>query len=127
MKYKKPSVNGGETVPSAPAHTLLALEQSAQVMHMSQYQHCDRMRQIDTPKTGCLASSEEDVSVGQALFTRPEAAKIAGISISTLDRLVKAGQVPYKRIRGRVLFPKGRFIAWCSTDQMWIGSMGVAA
>lgn len=63
----------------------------------------------------------------RAFFTRSEAAKVAGVSISTLDRMVKAGQVPFKRIRGRVLFPKRKFIAWCSTDQMWIDSMGVAA
>jgi excisionase family DNA binding protein len=64
---------------------------------------------------------------GRAFFTRQEAAKVAGLSVSTLDRLVKAGEVPFKRVRRRVLFPKAEFIAWCASDQRWLGSMGVAA
>jgi excisionase family DNA binding protein len=62
----------------------------------------------------------------RVFFTRREAAGVAGVSVSTLDRLVKAGQVPYKRVRRRVLFPKSDFIAWCVSDQGWSDSMGVA-
>ena len=116
MKNAKTNTESGEAVPSVPDATLLNVKQLAQVLHMS-----------DLSKGGSLASTSNAVVVGQAFFTRPEAAKIAGVSISTLDRMVKAGEVPFRRIRGRVLFPKGKFIAWCSTDQMWIESMGVAA
>lgn len=68
-----------------------------------------------------------DSSSVRAFFTRHEAARIAGVSVSTLDRLVRDGHVPFKRIRGRVLFPKRKFIVWCASDQLWIDSMGVAA
>jgi excisionase family DNA binding protein len=72
--------------------------------------------------------SESGGSLGvRAFFTRHEAARIAGVSVSTLDRLVRDGHVPFKRIRGRVLFPKRRFIVWCTSDQLWIDSMVVAA
>ena len=47
-------------------------------------------------------------------FTRIEAAKIARISPSTLDRKTPAGEVPCKRIGRRVLFPKAAFLAWCA-------------
>ena len=47
-------------------------------------------------------------------FTRIEAAKIARISPSTLDRKNRAGEVPCKRIGRRVLFPKAAFLAWCA-------------
>ncbi len=60
-------------------------------------------------------------------FTRHEAAMVAGVSVSTLDRLVKDGQVPVKRVRGRVLLLKTKFIAWCATDRAAKGSIGVAA
>jgi excisionase family DNA binding protein len=56
-------------------------------------------------------------------FTRIEAAKIARISPSTLDRKTRAGEVPCKRIGRRVLFPKAAFLAWCATPDVG-GSAG---
>ncbi len=114
MRNEKYNLEMSEAVPSASVATLLTVEQLAQILHMAH-------------KGGSPASAGMAVSVGQAFFTRREAAKIAGVSVSTLDRMVKAGEVPFRRIRGRVLFPKGKFIAWCSSDQMWIDSMGMAA
>ena len=54
-------------------------------------------------------------SVTSALLSRHEAAKVAGISLSTLDRQTKAGRIPCKRIGGRVLYPRGPFLAWCDS------------
>jgi excisionase family DNA binding protein len=53
--------------------------------------------------------------ISPSCFTRQEAAKVAGVSLSTLDRETKAGRIPFKRIRGRVLYPKGPFLAWCES------------
>jgi len=38
----------------------------------------------------------------------------AGISVSTLDRLVKEGGVPKKLVRGNNKFPKIAFDLWCN-------------
>jgi excisionase family DNA binding protein len=62
-----------------------------------------------------------------AFFTRAEAAEVAGIGLSTLDRCIKDGHVPHKRIRGRVLIPRGPFIAWCDLCTSSNTSTGVAA
>ncbi len=56
-------------------------------------------------------------------FTRTEAAKIARISESTLDRKNRAGEIPCKRMGRRVLFPKAAFLAWCATPDVG-GSAG---
>ncbi len=60
-------------------------------------------------------------------FTRKEAAKVAGISLSTLDRETKANRIPHKRVRGCVRYPKTEFIKWCSAGDNWADGMGVAA
>jgi excisionase family DNA binding protein len=53
--------------------------------------------------------------ISPSCFTRREAAEVAGVSLSTLDRETKAGRIPFKRIRGRVLYPKAPFLAWCES------------
>ena len=60
-------------------------------------------------------------------FTRREAAKVAGISLSTLDRETKANRIPHKRVRDRVLYPKAAFIKWCSLGDSGTAGMEVAA
>jgi excisionase family DNA binding protein len=74
-------------------------------------------------------SSPHSHPVGEqpAFFTRAEAAEVAGISLSTLDRCIKDGQIPHKRLRGRVLIPRGPFIAWCDSCTASNTPMGVAA
>jgi excisionase family DNA binding protein len=47
-------------------------------------------------------------------YSRKEAAERAGISVSTLDRLVKEGGVPKKLVRGNNKFPKIAFDLWCN-------------
>lgn len=47
-------------------------------------------------------------------YTRKEAAETAGISIPTLDRLVKEGGVPMKLVRKTIKFPKIAFDLWCN-------------
>ena len=70
---------------------------------------------------------QSDSDLPRLFFTRLEAAKVAGISLSTLDRETKANRIPHKRIRGRVLYPKPVFIKWCSCGDGWLDGMGVAA
>jgi excisionase family DNA binding protein len=60
-------------------------------------------------------------------FTRLEAAQVAGISLSTLDRETKANRIPCKRVRGRVLYPKSDFMTWCSAGGDWMDGAGAAA
>ena len=62
----------------------------------------------------CTTHLDAQISTS-ALFSRHEAAKVAGISLSTLDRQTKAGRIPCKRIGGRVLYPRGPFLAWCES------------
>jgi excisionase family DNA binding protein len=67
------------------------------------------------PMTHALATSSDAQMFTPALLSRHEAAKVAGISLSTLDRHTKAGKIPCKRIGGRVLYPRGPFMAWCES------------
>jgi len=60
-------------------------------------------------------------------LTRPEAATFARVCLSTLDREIKAGKFPHKRIRGRVLIPRGPFEDWCKSTDERLDSMGEAA
>lgn len=60
-------------------------------------------------------------------FTRKEAAKVAGFSVSTLDRETKANRIPHKRVRGCVRYPKAEFIKWCSSGDSGTAGMEVAA
>ena len=41
------------------------------------------------------------------LLTKRQAAKILNVSVATLDRMVKSGEVPAKKVIGRVLFRRG--------------------
>ena len=74
-----------------------------------------------------VTASELSPEVRRLFLTRREAAKVAGISLSTLDRATKANRIPHKRVRGRVLYPKSEFIKWCCGGDGWLEAMGVAA
>ena len=74
-----------------------------------------------------VSTSDSSPDLPRLFFTRLEAAKVAGVSLSTLDRETKANRVPHKRVRGRVLYPKSEFIKWCSGGDGWLDGMGVAA
>jgi excisionase family DNA binding protein len=72
----------------------------------------------DMKTTNNYSSDSDDL-----FFTRIEAAKVARISKSTLDRKNHAGEIPCKRMGRRVLFPKAAFLAWCATPDVG-GSAG---
>ncbi len=56
-----------------------------------------------------------DSREGSDLFlNRREAAVLARVGISTIDRGIRDGEIPHKRIRRRVLIPKRQFIDWCN-------------
>ena len=72
-------------------------------------------------------SENYDPDLTPLFFTRKQAAQVAGLGLSTLDRETKAGRIPHKRIRGRVLYPKAEFIKWCSAGGAWMAGIGIAA
>lgn len=43
---------------------------------------------------------------------RIAAAKILGISVPTLDRLLSKNELPYRKVGGRVIFLKNELYAW---------------
>ncbi|ODA34948.1 helix-turn-helix domain-containing protein [Planctopirus hydrillae] len=43
---------------------------------------------------------------------RVEAAKMLGLSLATIDRLVKAGSIPHRKIGRRVLFCRETLLKW---------------
>jgi excisionase family DNA binding protein len=67
------------------------------------------------------------VSLSGLFLTRQEAAEVAGTALSTVDRCIRDGELPHKRIRGRVLIPKAAFLRWCGETNLDSGLMGVAA
>ncbi len=55
-----------------------------------------------------------EVRVERATYTAHEAALLAGVSADTLYRMCKdeTSDIPHRRIRGRLVFPKHRFASW---------------
>jgi excisionase family DNA binding protein len=47
-------------------------------------------------------------------LTREEAARLARVSLASLDRAVARGEVPTKCIGRRRLFPRLAFVEWCN-------------
>ncbi|ADG66834.1 DNA binding domain protein, excisionase family [Planctopirus limnophila DSM 3776] len=43
---------------------------------------------------------------------RVQAARLLGLSLATLDRLVKRGEVPHRKIGRRVLFCRETLVKW---------------
>jgi excisionase family DNA binding protein len=72
-------------------------------------------------------NNQQQPELPRLSYTRREAAKVAGISLSTLDRETKANRIPHKRVRDRVLYPKAAFIKWCSSGDSGTAGMEVAA
>lgn len=77
--------------------------------------------------TSTTISYDQFPDPARLFFTRLEAAKVAGFSVSTLYRETKANRIPHKRVRGRVLYPKLEFIKWCSEGLNGMEALGVAA
>jgi excisionase family DNA binding protein len=48
----------------------------------------------------------------KSFLSRREAADYLGVSLSTIDRLLRVGAIPFVRIRGRVCVPKDRIDGW---------------
>ena len=48
------------------------------------------------------------------LLSRERAAEMAGISLRTLDNLIRDGEVQVRRIKGRCLIPRPQFVEFCT-------------
>lgn len=65
------------------------------------------------------------------ILSRREACKFLGISITTLDLLVKEGSVPFKKIgknksrRARVMFSRERLLIWMTSHEKNMEDPGV--
>ena len=45
-------------------------------------------------------------------YSAAEAAEALGVSEATIYRMAAAGEIPSRRLRGRVVFPKAALDAW---------------
>lgn len=56
---------------------------------------------------------------------KPSAAKVIGVSVRSLERLVKLGKVPHVRVLGRVVFHASTLDEWLRSQA--IASVGTAS
>lgn len=45
-------------------------------------------------------------------YSASEAAAVLGVSTSTIYRMVAAGEIPTRRLRGRIVIPKAALQRW---------------
>jgi len=50
-------------------------------------------------------------------LSREEAARFLGISVRLLDSLVRAGEVPSRKISGRRIFVRSKLIEWLEAEE----------
>ena len=70
-----------------------------------------RLEGIESMLQQILGKVESTAQEETNLITRKQAAKMLGISLPTLDGLVKSGDIVAFRIASRVLFKKGDIIS----------------
>lgn len=55
--------------------------------------------------------------VPKLAYTVPELAEALGISTTFIYRLVRAGQIPYKRVGAKLLFPVALLKEWLASAE----------
>ena len=51
-------------------------------------------------------------------ISRKQFASFLGVSLSTVDRLLKNREVPHLKIRGKILFTKEKLAAWLGEHEI---------
>ena len=56
---------------------------------------------------------EPELPINQKILnTKEEAAKLLSMSVSTVDRLMRTGDIPFRKVRGKVLFIRKELEIW---------------
>jgi len=53
-------------------------------------------------------------------ISRKQFASFLGVSLSTVDRLLKAREIPHLKIRGKIFFEKAKLAEWLNKHEVGI-------
>lgn len=65
------------------------------------------MRRLDNSQ-----EATEPAPITRAAFTVAEVSELLGLSLGSTYALVRAGEIPARKMRGRWIVPKRRFYSW---------------